>query len=82
MMFLAMVAIVLWGCSEAPKIQPRSIEAIKSDILAKTDDVNSYLSTHDLVNTQPRVMAKQLTIYSDEYGQLAAEVTKMQINQA
>jgi len=71
-------AIVLWGCSEAPKMEPRAIEVIKSDILTKTDDVNSYLSAHDLVNTKPAVMAKQLMTYSEEYKALVMEVTKMQ----
>jgi len=77
-MMLVAGAIVLWGCSEAPKIEPRTAEAIKSDILAKTDDINSYLSTHDLVNTQPGVMANQLTTYSEEYHPLVTEVSKKQ----
>jgi hypothetical protein len=69
--------IVFWGCSGGPKIEPRSIATVKSDILTKTDDVNTYLSTHDLVNTKPEVLAKQLMIFSEEYGAYAAEANKM-----
>jgi hypothetical protein len=69
--------VVFWGCSGGPKIEPRSIATVKSDILTKTDDVNAYLSAHDLVNTKPEVLAKQLVIFSQEYGALAAEANKM-----
>ncbi len=71
---------VLWGCNEAPKVAPRTIESVKSDILTKTDDVNSYLSAHNLVNTKTGAMAKQLLIFSEDYQALAMEAEKMSKN--